>query len=134
LRREADQADAHAGCGLCHAYLGEHREAITEARKVQDCKPTQPETLLNLACLYALASARVEEDTAEKDRSRLAAEYRGEALAALGQALDSVRAEDRPSFWRQKVVTDTALASIRKTLPFVQWQEQFGQAGPRRWP
>jgi tetratricopeptide (TPR) repeat protein len=134
VRLQAGQADAHAGCGLCHAYLREYREAIAEAGEVRDCKPTRPETLLNLACIYALASALVEEDDAEKDRSRLAANSRDQALAALKQALDAVRAEDQPSFWRQKVVTDTALASIRKTLPFVQWQEQFGPAGPRRWP
>jgi serine/threonine protein kinase/Tfp pilus assembly protein PilF len=134
VRRESGQADAHAGCGLCHAYLGEYREAIAEARQVRDCKPSRSETLLNLACLYALASAQVEEDAAEKDRSRLAAAYRDQALAALAEALDSVHVEDRPSFWRQKVVTDTALASVRKTPRFVQWREQFGPAGPRRWP
>jgi tetratricopeptide (TPR) repeat protein len=118
VRRDPQDADAYAGRGLCRVMLGQYREAVADAEASLALRPVTPETMHNLACIYAQAVARVEADVKATDRASLTDGYRTAAVRTIRRTLALVRPEDRASFWRDKVLPDSALDPIRNSPEF----------------
>jgi tetratricopeptide (TPR) repeat protein len=115
--------DAYTGRGLARVMLGDYREAVADAETALGRKPTTPEMMHNIACIFAQAVARAE----AADQQALAQGYRRRALEAVHQTLQMVSAQDRPAFWHNKIRPDTALAPIHHEAEFKLLQRQFGQ-------
>jgi serine/threonine protein kinase/Tfp pilus assembly protein PilF len=123
---DARPGDAHVGRGLARVMLGDYRRAVCDADEVlRQGKPETPEMMHNVACLFALAAARVRTDAAERDRAALEDGYRRQALAALRKALLLVPPGQRLAFWREKMRPDSALDSIRQCAEFVQLDSEL---------
>jgi hypothetical protein len=106
--------------------LGGYRAAAADAEEARRRKPTTPEMMHNLACVYAQAVARATADAAAPDSASLAAHYRLRAVECLQLSLELVPAADRASFWREKMSPDTALDPIRCDHAFKQLAEKAG--------
>jgi hypothetical protein len=87
---------------------------------------------LNLACLFAQASARVQDDATEPNRTARAAEYQGRAVRALRRAIELVPPADRAAYWQDKVLTDKALDPIRHRLGQLQAELGFRDDRPAK--
>jgi tetratricopeptide (TPR) repeat protein len=107
LRQRPPPTDASIGRGLTHMMQGHYREAVADAEQALHCPPNTPEMTHNLACLFALASVHPEVCAS------VAAQHCDRACALLGQALVLVPLESRRRFWRERIVPDKALDSIR---------------------
>ena len=68
LRLDPARGDAYTGRALARVMLGRYREAVTRCRRGAERKPSAPEMMHNLACVFAQAAARAEADTAAPDR------------------------------------------------------------------
>jgi hypothetical protein len=97
---------------------------VADAEAALRRKPATPDLLHNLACIFAQAAGKAQDDPA------LAGRYRGRAVELLRQALLRLRPEERGPYWRDKVLTDTTLASIRPSSEFQRLGEQFAGAKP----
>jgi tetratricopeptide (TPR) repeat protein len=118
--------DAQVGRGLARVMLGDYRRAVADAEAVlRGDGPESPEMMHNVACLFALASARAGADAAEPKRQVLVTTYRRQALTALRKALERVPPRQRLAFWQQKMRPDPALESIRPSAEFVQFDGQL---------
>jgi tetratricopeptide (TPR) repeat protein len=71
---------------MSQARVGSHPEAAALAETVQAKLPKDPGALLDIACCYAVCSAAVPADGAEKETQ---ARYVARALATLKQSLDA---------------------------------------------
>jgi tetratricopeptide (TPR) repeat protein len=127
-------ADAYTGRGLAAVMLGRYRDAIADADKALRLGPTTPEMTHNLACVYAQAAGRVRGNAAEteRDRDALAARCAEKAFKTIRRALALVPARERATFWRTKIVPDSALDPIRESPEFRQLTEQYAAPGPGR--
>jgi serine/threonine protein kinase/tetratricopeptide (TPR) repeat protein len=111
-------ADAYLGRGLARATLGLHREAAADAsRAVRMAEPTD-ERLYSAARIFAKAAVAA---TAEVKKSGqvavlLVSRYEDQALEQLRMAIALLPAAHRPSFVRDVVQTDPALAVLRHRL------------------
>jgi tetratricopeptide (TPR) repeat protein len=121
--------DARIGRGLALVHLGRHREAVADAESALRDRPSTPEMMHNIACIFAQASLRVEADVQEQDRQSLAADYRKRAVNAVGQTLAMLPPKERASFWRDKILPDAALAPIRADAEFRRLQAEYGAGG-----
>jgi tetratricopeptide (TPR) repeat protein len=124
LRLDAERGEAYTGRGLARVMLGRYREAVRDADEALKRKPTAPEMMHNLACVFAQAAARAEADTAP-DRQALAARYRERAVEAVRRTVDLVPAEGRKAFLRDSVIPDQALDPIRQTPAFGQILKEY---------
>jgi tetratricopeptide (TPR) repeat protein len=115
-----DLDDVYAGRGLARVMLGQYRDAVADAEEALRRKPGTPEMMHNIACIYAQAVTRVEADLAENDRQTRATEYRRCAVEAVRCTLQMVCPEERAAFWRDKILTDSALRPIRNDPNFQQ--------------
>jgi hypothetical protein len=114
------------GRGLARVMLGDYRRAVVDAETVLSAnKPDTPEMMHNVACIYALAAARVRVDSVEIQRETLEKRYRQQAIAALGKALLLVPADKRFAFWDEKMRPDPALDSVRASPEFTQFDAQL---------
>jgi tetratricopeptide (TPR) repeat protein len=118
--------DAYTGRGLARAMLGEYRGAVADAEAALLRKPTTPEMMHNIACIFAQATASAEADLPEEDRHSLAESYRSRALKAVHQTLTMVPLGERSSFWQDKILPDAALAPIRNDAAFQRLQDKYG--------
>jgi hypothetical protein len=98
--------------------LGDYRQAVLDAEAALRRRPSTPEMMHNIACIFAQALARAEGDLQEEDRKSLADSYRTRALEAVHQTLALLRPEDRLSFWQNKILPDAALTPIRDDAEF----------------
>lgn len=113
IEMDADQKDAYIGRGLSLVMLGRYRSAVTDAEEALRRKPRSTEMMFNIACIFAQAAARIDDDANKPDRQILQNDYCRRALAALRQAVSLVPPSERRAFWREKVLPDTALAPVR---------------------
>jgi hypothetical protein len=77
----------------------------------------------NIACIFAQAVAQVEGGR-EEDSQALVEDYRRRASEAVHQTLNMLPPEERLPFWRDKILTDPALAPIRNDVRFKRLREQ----------
>jgi serine/threonine protein kinase/tetratricopeptide (TPR) repeat protein len=126
VRLDAQAGDARVGRGLARVMLGDYKRAVADAETVmREHEPRSPEMLHNVACIFALAVARVRVDSAEPKRDALEADYRRHSLAALRKALDLVPAQSRLGFWQEKMRPDSALDAIRQSEEFVRLDSEL---------
>jgi tetratricopeptide (TPR) repeat protein len=126
IRLDAGPGDAHVGRGLARVMLGDYRRGVADAEAVlRGRKPETAEMMHNVACVFALAAARVRTDTAEPEREALETSYRRQGLEALRKALLLVPPGQRLAFWQEKMRPDPALDSIRRSGEFVQLDNQL---------
>jgi tetratricopeptide (TPR) repeat protein len=118
LRLDPDRGDAYVGRALARVMLGRYREAVADADEALKRKPTAPEMMHNLACVFAQAAARAEADAAATDRLARAAGYRERAVAAIRETLALLPADRRAAFLRESVLPDKALDPIREAPAF----------------
>jgi hypothetical protein len=85
----------------------------------------------NVACLFALAAARVRADAAEQERDALENGYRRQAVAALRKAVLLAPPAQRLACWQEKMRPDTALDSIRYSAEFVQLDGELQRESAR---
>jgi tetratricopeptide (TPR) repeat protein len=118
--------DAYTGRGLARVMLGRHREAVRDADEARRRQPATPEMMHNVACIYSLAAGKVTQDPKEKEAPALAGQYRTAAVRALRDTLALVRPAERPQFWREKMLPDSALDPIRNSAEFRELLRELG--------
>jgi eukaryotic-like serine/threonine-protein kinase len=126
LRLEATSGNAHTGRALAQVMLGKVSLAVADAEAALKHKPATPDMMQNLACVFALAAAKVEADTSAPERGKLAAAYRARGMHLVEATLDLVPAPERGQLWRTQVLPDTALESLRPLPEFKQLASQYG--------
>jgi tetratricopeptide (TPR) repeat protein len=119
LKLDRDHGDAYTGRALSRVMLGRYREAVADAEQARRRKPSTPEMMHNLACVFAQAAAKAEADPKEPGRRKLAESYRATAVTLVRATLDLVPQGDRARFWREQILPDTALEPLR-TYPAFQ--------------
>jgi eukaryotic-like serine/threonine-protein kinase len=119
-----EAGDAYTGRGLARVTLGDYREAVADAEAALHRKPSTPEMMHNIACIFAQAVAG-----AETDRQPLAESYRRRALEAIHQTLVMLAPEKRFSFWKEKIEPDAALTPIRNHEEFKALAERMRDEG-----
>jgi tetratricopeptide (TPR) repeat protein len=124
LERDPGAGNAYTGRGLARVMLGDYRGAVADAEAALRLGPGTPEMMHNIACVFAQAAARAEADPQEEGRQLLAGSYRCRALDAVRQTLAMLPPQERPSFWRDKILTDDALAPVRDDARFKRLQEE----------
>jgi tetratricopeptide (TPR) repeat protein len=138
-------SDAYTGRGLAQVMLGHYKEAALDAEAALRRKPTAPEMMHNIACIFAQATARAKaEGRRQKAEGRkavssafcllpsafwfaLADDYRRRALKAIHQTLAMLPAGQRAAFWRDKMLPDPALLPLRNHPAFKQLRVKYGQ-------
>jgi tetratricopeptide (TPR) repeat protein/predicted Ser/Thr protein kinase len=123
IELDPEGGDAYIGRGLAHVMLGDDREAVADAEAALLRKPRTPEMMHNVACIFAQAVSRAEAGR-DKDPQSPVEDYRRRALETVHQTLNMLRPDERPLFWRDKILSDAALAPIRNDARFKQLQEQ----------
>jgi eukaryotic-like serine/threonine-protein kinase len=129
LRREPANGDAALGRGYALVMLGSYRDGVKAAQNLPG-EPATPEMQVNLGCLFAQASAKVQGDATEPDRPARAAEYQKRAVGALRRAMELVPPAKRAGYWQDKVLTDKALDPIRPHLGQLQAELGFRDDRP----
>jgi tetratricopeptide (TPR) repeat protein len=133
--------DAYTGRGLARVMLGDYRGAVADAEAALRRRPTTPEMLHNIACIFAQAATRAEADPltlpsppsdggegrvrGEADRQSLADSYRRRALKAVHQTLAMLPPEERSSFWRDKILPDAALTPLHNDPEFQRLKQEY---------
>jgi tetratricopeptide (TPR) repeat protein len=120
VRRAPDNADGYVGRGLARLMLGQIHTAIADAETALSRRLRTPEMMHNTACIFALAAGHPDKVAAETVSA-----CRDQALKTIQKTLDMVPAAERPEFWRTKIQPDPALASLRNTAAFMDWQRQY---------
>ena len=131
-RRDPNSGDAHVGRGLCRVTLGSYGPAVADADEALNLAPATPEMMHNIACIFALAVAKVQNDATEAQRHSLALQYQKRAVEAIRRTLTMLPPGDRLPFWRDKIHPDPALDAIRPCPEFKQFEEKYGAPGPAR--
>ena len=124
LRLNSENGEAYVGRGLARVMLGHYREAVGDAEAALERKPTTPEMMHNVACIFSLAASQSERD----DALPSAARYREQAVDAVRGTLTLVPPSDRGAFWREKIFPDKALDAIRNGAAFKQWTQEFAKS------
>jgi serine/threonine protein kinase/Tfp pilus assembly protein PilF len=128
IRREPENREAYVGRGLSKVMLGQYQEAVADAERALSRGPDTPETLHNIACIFAQAASKAEAVDSANSAPALTVRYQNRALEALRQALSRVPAEKRVNFWRNKVSPDRWLDPIRRSVGFRELERGlFGQ-------
>jgi eukaryotic-like serine/threonine-protein kinase len=122
IRLDAKNGDAYTGRGLARVMLGNVGDAVADADEAIRRQPRTPEMMHNVACIFALAASGVQKIAAD---GGLAANYRERALQAVRKTLEMVPAEERPAFWRDRILPDTALDAIRHSPGFKELVERY---------
>jgi tetratricopeptide (TPR) repeat protein len=112
IEMDPNAGDAYTGRGLARVMLGDYRAAVADADAALSRQPATPEMAHNIACIFAQAALRAGEDRLA-DQKTAAEEYRRRALEAVRRTLAMLPADERPTFWREKILPDRALEPIR---------------------
>jgi tetratricopeptide (TPR) repeat protein len=120
IRRDPAAAEPYCGRGLARVMLGQVREAVADAEEALRRGLDRPEMLVNAACIFALAAGKT-------DLADDAAHYRDRAVGALRFAVALLPVTERQPFWRDKVLPDTALESIRAYAGFKQLTDEVNR-------
>ncbi|HEX8202556.1 MAG TPA: tetratricopeptide repeat protein, partial [Isosphaeraceae bacterium] len=113
LASRPDDLDARTGRAFARVRLGHYRDAVADAEEVARRGPRSPEMWYNLACVHALAVARVEAAASAPDREALARRGRDRAVELIRSALEALPAARRAAFWTGTIRGDADLESLR---------------------
>jgi tetratricopeptide (TPR) repeat protein len=131
VQRDANNPDAYVGRGLAQVMLGEYRAAMGDASAALRLKPQAPEMMHNVACIYALAMAKVANDPAALDRRNREADCRAQAIGAIRATLALIPTAERARFWQEKIAPDPALDAIRGSAEFAELDALYNAAPGR---
>jgi tetratricopeptide (TPR) repeat protein len=120
LRLDPGRGDAYTGRALARVMLGRTRDAVGDADEALKRKPSEPEMMHNLACVFAQAA---------RAGSPAAAGYRERAVDCVRRTLALVPEKGRLAFLRDSVVPDRALDPIRDEPAFRQLLKEYGLGG-----
>jgi tetratricopeptide (TPR) repeat protein len=130
LRLEPGRGDALMGRGLAHALLGEHGRAVADTRQALASGPESSRLYYNAARVHALVASRANRTAAPPRRPGLKrGDHARQATQLLANALDCVPAGERASFWRDVVLADPLLRSLRLTPEFQVLAARAGRKG-----
>src|SRR5262249_1412618 len=117
LRLDADSAEGHVGRAAANLQAGLFREAIRDAQRARKLAPgPNPELVSHQAAVVlAQAPARIEADKtlSRREKDRLVGDCTEDALNALRDALLKTRADQRSTFWRERVRLNPAFDRLR---------------------
>jgi serine/threonine protein kinase/Tfp pilus assembly protein PilF len=126
-------ADGHNGRGFARVRLGQYRLAVADAESaLKLATAPQGRLLYNSARIYAQALQKNEEDPAQQTVKgrELRVQYLERAVELLRQALESLNASERPTFWRRTVQSDPALTPIRRSPGYLRLAAAHSEAAP----
>jgi serine/threonine protein kinase/tetratricopeptide (TPR) repeat protein len=128
LRLSPDLADAYVGRGLAQAMQGLHEKALVDAGNALRLEPDTPEMMHNVACIFALAAgaAAAQSDAASQAQ---AIRLQEESVKTLRKALMLLPPAQRRAFWRDKMLPDKALDSIRRGAAFRKLEVEMASPG-----
>ncbi|MGO9921446.1 MAG: protein kinase domain-containing protein [Isosphaeraceae bacterium] len=115
---EPSNADGYNGRGTALVGLGWHRQAVDDADKaLETARPTSRQ-LYKSARIYAqaaiVAGAQARNDG--RDTVIIVATYQDRAVFLLREALKRLPADERGVFWRDTVLADPGLQTLRRRL------------------
>src|SRR5262249_33567068 len=125
IELKPEAGDAYTGRGLARGMVGDGPGAVGGARAGVSRRHTTPEAMRNGAWLLPQGPGRADAGPGS-NHSELAEGYLRRAVELVRRTLEMLRAEDRPSFWRDKILTDPALTPIRDDLEFKRLQPVAG--------
>jgi tetratricopeptide (TPR) repeat protein len=128
LERQPDNGEAYAGRGSARVRLGHYREAVADAEEVARRLPESASMIYNAARIFAQAAGYI--DAHPEMHGRLAAAragYQKRALALLRQAMKLQKPADRARFWKERVMPDIALYSVRSLPEFTTLAANYGK-------
>jgi tetratricopeptide (TPR) repeat protein len=113
IQLDKKNGDAYNGRGLVRLKLGvrlsHYQEAIADAEAALRHGPkNDPGIRWNAARIYAQAAAKLEAER-NHQTSKIGAQYQGQAVHLLGEALDLTPAAERAAFWRKYIQADPDL-------------------------
>jgi tetratricopeptide (TPR) repeat protein len=127
--------EAYIGRAQAHATAGEYEQAVADADRAVGLGGASPQLLAEAARTYGLAIGQVDLELSrlqpvsqvskiEADR-RLRAEYNRKAVELLRRALADLPAQQRPAFWRDRVLGDSALEAVRRGEEFQKLKAEY---------
>ena len=126
LRVDPGNGDAYTGRALSRVMLGQVGPAVADAQAALERQPSAPDMMQNLACVFALAAAKVEADASVPDRNKVAAGYRTRSMQLIEATLVLVPPSERAKLWRTQILPDTALQSLRHLPEFERLVKKYG--------
>jgi tetratricopeptide (TPR) repeat protein len=127
-RLDPASPDACLACAHVRVRLGEDVwKAVADADQALAGDPKEPRLWHGAARVYAQAAAQLRPETG-RDQARAGVRRRLEkrAVALVRAALGLVPADQRPAYWREKVLTDGALTPLRDLPEFAQLAAGLG--------
>lgn len=125
IRLNPNDAEAYMGRGLVRVTLKQYRDAVEDANLSLRKQPKTPEAMQNVGCIFALAAVLADRDTDRPDHQADAEKFRNQAVEVLQKSLDLLPASERAGYLREKILTDTALDSIRHFPDFKRLLEKY---------
>jgi tetratricopeptide (TPR) repeat protein len=126
FRINPKNTDASLGSAYVWLKLGEPRKAVTDAESVAQAGPKEPRLWLGAARVYAQAPALLKaEPGQDAGLVRQQKEYLDRAVELLEAALDRVPPEQQAAYWREQVLNDSALQTIRSTPGYARLADRY---------
>ena len=134
IHQVPDHAEAHGGRGFALAMTGRYRAAVADAEaSIRQSGPNDSRIMYNAARIYARAAEAVLVTPSGRrsfPTNPLSEEYQSRALTLIQQAIDRLPTDRRPTFTRDVVRSDPALAGLRQRPQFVRLVGPIGRPAP----
>jgi tetratricopeptide (TPR) repeat protein len=128
IRLDPKSADAHLGRAHVCLKRREPDEAVVDADRAVKLGPREPRLWHGAARVFAVAAAQQSDERGRNPRQALIrSRWQGRAVMLLDLALDLVPAGQRETYWRDNVLKDAALDSIRREPGFVGLARRYGR-------
>jgi tetratricopeptide (TPR) repeat protein len=130
IRLDPTLGDAYGGRGNARVLLGQHREAVADALEALRRGEPTARTYYNTARTLAQAAtvALTEVDRRGLAAVQVAGGYMDRAQTLLRQAIETLPAEERATFWQEVVQADPALRALRRRPKFTALAGPFAQS------
>jgi tetratricopeptide (TPR) repeat protein len=117
IRLDPTDADAFSGRATARVHLSRYQEAVADSEEALARDKKSSTVAYKAARVYAQAATAAAADVERKGRAAVAltSRYQDRAVALVREAVQRLRAERRPSFWRD-VLADPDLRPLRKRL------------------
>ncbi len=117
LRLAPGHVDALLGRAHARVKLGDPSRAVADADRTLRGQPREPRLWHGAARVYAQAAGQVKAESGQEQfQAQLRTRYLQRAVVLLRTALELVPAGQRPAYWQEQVLKDTALYPIRREL------------------
>ncbi|MBL8793889.1 MAG: tetratricopeptide repeat protein [Planctomycetia bacterium] len=133
LQLDPKHPDGYNGRGYARVRLGQHRLAVVDAEAALQLAPAPPARLrYNASRIYAQAFQKCEEDPQQQSAKgrELRLQYLERAMDLLRQAVETIPAAERATFWRQTVQSDPALTPVRRSPGYARLAAVYAESAP----